>query len=356
MNINIGIYSGKFSIGLLSHMLALDSMAKMCGFESKLVLDSGYDKFVSRKDNVRVISFYEMMLNDAFDVLIIYNIALMDNIVLKKLKRNNPNIKVVFVYHEPWTSISEEVRREKSIIGCIKSLGRYILSKRLLEKVDEIWLPSYNAYNKYERNVERKKLNHVIFPLVFNDEMDCNVEIKREFFSFISTVSYQKRFKEFLSFLEYYSKKDKTVKFLIATRSNIAKYISKYMISLMDQGRLRIIHGRSLTIEEINMAYRASWCTWLLYRSSTQSGVLAKSVMLGTPCIVSSIPAFKEYVKKEEWVVDDVNDFEGIINKINIIKADIDDNYIYARKIYFENFSVEGNLERFKKRMIQLAK
>lgn len=333
-------------------------MAKKCHYDSKLLLNIGYKTFLKNEENIIFIS-KPCKINEIIDILIIYNISTIDYSVIKQLRYTNIKMKCIFVYHEPWTTFFKEINRERTIKGCLKTFGRYILSRKLLKIVNEVWLPSQNAVCKYKKYNSGLNKNYRLFPLIFDDESDNASEInciKRKYFSYIATVSYQKRFKEFLSFIEFFSKYDNSAKFLIATRSNISKYISDNMKKLIKENRLKLIHGHNLTIEDINRAYKESWCTWLLYRSSTQSGVFAKSMMLGTPCIMSSLPAFTEYVQNESWFVKKIDDNHEIMEKVLKIKNNIENEMKLARKIFIKNFSIDNNIKYFKESVDHLER
>ena len=70
-------------------------------------------------------------------------------------------------------------------------------------------------------------------------------------------------------------------KFLIATKSSFT-----VPDILKDSQRISIQQGRPLTDEEINAYYVSTIVVWNAYARTTQSGVLAKSFMFGTPAIV----------------------------------------------------------------------
>ena len=350
----IGILSGKFSIGLLSHIYAFYEMGNKCNFECYMILANGYRKFIDvdneRKNIIYINPIYKIHL-PKLDCLIIYNISYIDNIIIDKIRKNKL-AKVIFVYHEPWTTWKKELVREHTPINIIKAIGRHYLANRILKKADEIWLPSKHAREIFTQYYG-EKYQYAEIPLIFLREKSNGNE-DRKYFSYIATVSYQKRFKEFLDFIAYASKRNKQLKFLIATRSNIEKYLTREIKHMIDAGCLEVHHGRELSIAEINYYYSVTWCNWLLYRSSTQSGVFANACMLGTPCVVPDLPAFTEYVKNKDQIIRMDASNEEIYSKIMMIKNNLTCEIEQAKKIYCKNFSIDANADLFKERIINV--
>ncbi|WP_233185630.1 glycosyltransferase [Thermotoga sp. SG1] len=89
---------------------------------------------------------------------------------------------------------------------------------------------------------------------------------------------------------------------------------------------LRIAHGRPLPNSEINRAYKESFCIWNVYRRSTQSGVLPKAYMFGTPVIANDIGSFLEFVRPEETgkIISLSVDLDEILKNVLEIRKDID--------------------------------
>ena len=71
------------------------------------------------------------------------------------------------------------------------------------------------------------------------------------------------------------------IRFLIATKSSFV-----VPDILKDSQRITIQQGSPLTDEEINAYYASTIVVWNAYARTTQSGVLAKSFMFGTPALV----------------------------------------------------------------------
>lgn len=216
-----------------------------------------------------------------------------------------------------------------------------------------MWLPSINGEKEYLKIDVNFNKNYFIYPLIFKDELTDTINLKeKKYFSYIATVDDSKRFKEFLSFIKYYNKKNDKIKFLIATKSNIDIYLDKELKFMINNGTLKVRHGVDLNNSEINAAYNKSWCVWLLYESSTQSGVLCKSFMFGTPVIASNIEAFREFLNKNNSVViKNYNDMNEIINSANFIKDKLDLLSKNARESFIKEFYFYNKKEVFKERI-----
>lgn len=301
------IMSAKYSPGHFSHMLAYYQLFKSIGISTLLYVNNGYEsffndypeyhkRFISKKDVIKA------------DILLIYNMSVKDNKIIKSLMQTNPNIKILFVYHEPWLGMANWFNDLKSgkesFVDSIKTFGRYIFAKSILKSSDIILLPSKKAIEHYEHYCKRFNCNYTHFPLIFTDEANGETDIgKKEYFSFISTVQNSKNFDMFVKYIKFRANSDLTSKFQIATRTDISNYLDDDLIELIKRGRLIVNHGHDLTNQEINRAYEISNCTWMLYNRSTQSGVLCKSFMFGTPVIASDIGSFREFVDDKNGII-----------------------------------------------------
>lgn len=346
----IAILSGKFSIGLVSLLEAYYELVLCAGYYPLFIINKQYREYIIEYKNIYEIKEIENLI---VDVLIIFNISIYDISIIKKLKKSNSKVKIIFIYHEPWRGCIKEFKRQKNIKNFIKTCGRKFLSNKILKRSDEVWLPSINGEKEYLKIDINFNNNYFRYPLIFKDELVNTIDLQeKKYFSYIATVDESRRFKEFLSFIKYYNKKNDKIKFLIATKSNIDSYLDEELKSMMARGILKIKHARDLSNSEINAAYNKSWCVWLLYESSTQSGVLCKSFMFGTPVIASNIEAFREFLNKNNSVViKNYNDMNEIINSANFIKDKLDLLSKNARESFIKEFYFYNKKEVFKERI-----
>lgn len=322
------IMSAKYAPGHFSHMLAYSKLFESAGYTSIMLINEEDKGFKNDYIEYKYESFNNIDSLSA-DILLIYNMSVNDKKYMEILKGNNRNLKVLFVYHEPWFGykkwFNDFISRKESLMDSIKTLGRFFFVISLLKKADRILLPSNKAIEYYRKICVKYNRNYTFFPLVFTDEADNKINMKeKKYFSFISTVQNSKNFTMFLDYIKFKAKSDQYSIFQIATRSDVTEYIDDELKELVKQKRLIVNHKHSLSNKEINQAYAISNCTWLLYNRSTQSGVLCKSLMFGTPVIASNTGSFSEVVNRNN----------GIILKDNYTLEDVDRAYERIRCNY----------------------
>lgn len=350
------IMSAKYSPGHFSHMLAYYKLFEESNYQPYLFVDNQYNSFLRDYNE-----FKSIVLDTYFDVipdiLLIYNLSSKDMKYVKQLKRKNAKLKVYFVYHEPWYGLKEWVydliKHNESMVHSFKALGRYIYAKPVLKIADKVILSSNKAVDFYKKNCIKYNKNYDLFPLVFTDESssDNTSLIKdKKYFSYISTAVAAKNFDVFIKYIKYRSRKDKNALFQIATRTDISSYIDSEIQSLIDSKRLIVNYGHSLSNAEINHAYAISCCTWMLYKRSTQSGVLCKAMMFGSPVIASDIGSFKEFVDGSNGIVLNENySFQDIDKAYGSIMSELESFSQNARKTFLNKFLYVNQVERFRK-------
>ena len=351
------ILSAKFAAGHFSHMTAFYRLFEELNMDACLLLDKGYAGFLAEYPEYR-----NAPLEDAdrvqADILLIYNLSTKDSKIITLMKKRNPELKIFFVYHEPWYGFSgwicDFLKQNETLIASIKAFGRHVFVKNVLRHSDCVLLASNAAVEIYKKYDAKYNKNYKFRPLLFRDEANGTVDLAdKKYFSFISTADSAKNFLLFLEFVKYKSRKDATSLFQIATRVDIAKYIDSELADLMTQNKLIINHGHNLTNEEINYAYSVSNCTWLLYKRSTQSGVLGKATMFGSPVIASDIGSFSETVNGENGIIlpdgyslEDINRaYEHICNNLKTYSEN-------ARTTFLDKFYYSNQIERFSKEIL----
>lgn len=342
---NIYIMSAKFAPGHFSHLLAYYELFNANNYNSILYLDEHYNLFIQgTKYNYITIG---SNINKIPDVLFIYNLSTKDCNIIRKFKKLNPNLHIIFVYHEPWWGIANCIEnfmlKKESFQETIRALGRYFYAKRVLQLSHKVILPSKKALLQYKYKCVKYNANYTVIPLIFTDECHEKINLKnKRYFSFISTVSNSKNFEKFIEFLKYKANENNTLQFQIVTRSDISKYIDNDIKQLVKEKRLILNYGHPLSNTEINEAYNNSYCTWLYYQRSTQSGVLCKSFMFGTPVIASDVGDFKNYIHKNGCLLKTNANFDDIDNALIQIRKNLKIFSFNARKTFLENFSWES--------------
>jgi glycosyltransferase involved in cell wall biosynthesis len=80
----------------------------------------------------------------------------------------------------------------------------------------------------------------------------------------------------------------------------------------------------------MTLRYLESFCVWNLYKCTTQSGVLPKAFMTGTPVIANSLGSFPDFIRNglNGEIVDDSRNFEAILRASERIRKNFE---TYAR-------------------------
>lgn len=196
--------------------------------------------------------------------------------------------KILYVFHEPVEKFSHYLKSGNSKWWTIKFFLKYYVGLIFLYLSDRVILPSDKAINLYVKGVSLKvNPNYDYLPLMYDDERTLFFKSKhRKYISYIGGVSKDHAFDEFVDYIYrlYSSDKNNDLSFLIASWRDVPE---DYRIRAMKSGdRLKIISGKPMTNDEINSYYSSSFFVWNAYNRSTQSGVLAKAFMFGTPAIV----------------------------------------------------------------------
>lgn len=339
------IASLKFSPGHFSHLLAWSKILKGLGRNSLLYLDKGYRSLLQGVGDIEHV-FSLTQFQGEFDIALIYNSSIKNDSLICKLNR----CKTVFVYHEPGITFNQRLKEGPSFF--LKSAAASFLNKRIVKKVDKVLVPSLFAKRAYEQNEHGLNGNVEYFPLIFDDEnrISYNPMCKRFFFSYIGTVAKAHDFDGFLKYMEFAYKNKLGTKFLIATRSKIGNVIAgkPLLTKMISNGQLEVIHGRPLSNEEINECFARSFCVWNLYRRSTQSGVLPKAFMFGTPVIASPIGSFPEFVTPGQngEIISTSKNFQEISEALEKIKDSFERYSTEARKTFLDTFHYKANIER----------
>lgn len=340
------VSSLNFSPGHYSHVIALKKAIELLGIDVSLLLDQKY-RALFRDTTGKVFSKIEEV-DSNYEYAFIQNPSVRNEQLLDRLKGSGT--KVIYIYHEPWDSVIRYLK--EGMKQTVKGLGAHFFSIKVLKRVDWVVVPSFYAMQLYSKKDRKYNFNVSVIPLLFEDEA-AGVDLKvrdKEFFSYIGHAAKGHAFDEFIRFVRFALESGSHIDFLIATRTKLDGYLRKYrwLQEAIDVSRLTMFHGRPLTNEEINECYKRSFCVWNVYRRSTQSGVLPKAFMFGTPVMASKIGSFPEFVEASfngEFVRNPVC-FEEIQSKLTNMKKNIDHYSENARMSFMKTFYYKANLSR----------
>lgn len=350
------IMSAKFAPGHFSHMLAFYRLFEACGFDAALLLADGYRDFSAAAPEYRTF-FLDASGVPAPDVLLIYNLSTVDMRTVSRFRRENPSLRVLFVYHEPWPGFrawaAHFLRGRESFGESVKAFGRYIFVQPVMRSSETVLLPSGEALDCYKRHCAgfNRKARAVPFPLVFTDEADgMTAEPSgRKYFSFIATAWTNHGFDLFLDYVRYKAS-DPDALFQIATRSDISAALRERVFrDLIREKRLLVAQGRPLSNAEINRAYASSACVWLYYRRSFQSGVLCKAMMFGAPVLASDTGSFREFIDGDNGLVLPVGAANADIERAyQSIRRRLPEMSAAARQTFLRRFDFRAQTDAFR--------
>lgn len=341
----ICITSLKFSPGHVSHMLAYANLFKELGFDIEFYLESGYKVFNQDLHQFNCL-FQNETSNLKCDIIFFCNVSLYNHLIAAKLKKQET--KIVYLYHEPYDGLKNYIK--EGFKQALKTIIAHFISIKLIKLSDLVIIPSNYALKMYKSNEIRYCDNYIVVPLLFNDECGNKINLNdKKYFSYIGHAVRGHGFDKYIEFVKLSFKMGSGYKFQIATRNNIKDLINKdkILIKMKENESLKIIHGRALKSDEINEAYRTSYCIWNLYRRSTQSGVLPKAYMFGTPVLAKRIGSFPEYLVdgKTGYFVDSYDRIK-IMDKLALINANLLNMSKESRNIFIKTFYWKSNIEK----------
>lgn len=328
--------------GHFSHIVAFYRMGVKCGFDTSVLTYADSVKYLP--NNVDVIIFgSELPRIDAALV----SAPSKDNLALFLKLKFKFNTRIAMVFHEPLTSYSVYREAGFSKMQMLKLRLGNIYESLLVKIADIILLASQKGLSYYDANNSYTNKNREYFPLIFDDEYFQN---ERKYVSYIGTVASDHSFNEFLAYVKWAWKNSKIpgLKFLIATKSNIE--LDASFDDMLNDGFLKIVHGKPMTNEEINGYYASSLVVWNAYVRTTQSGVLPKAFMFGCPAIVLKKNLSDNTITGENVVA--VENNQSCMEIDNAIETIIKNFHHYsdsARKTFLNKYYWGNYSDQFKR-------
>lgn len=330
---NILIVSLHFSPGYIGHMMAWYRLCGQCGYNPLIYADEKYAKYYKNTE-YNFCSYIEDVKEFKPDFAVVQNTGF-ENVSFFRWCGNN-RCKIFYILHEPYMGIRELL---KDGTYCFKQAVACALNAWLCSKSVKVFLCSKYAEKNCKRYMKGAYRKKVSFPLLFLDEYAEDKE-ERKYFSLIGTYATPKGSDLFLKFIRESDSRGYNIDFQIATRSNLEVQLKDEVFQkLIKEGKLVVQHGRDMTTEEINKAYRRSICCWNGYRRTTQSGVLPNAYMLGTPVLASHIGSFAEFVipgKTGDFI--DNEDADSIYNGYLRVKNNSEFMSEQCRQFFLDKF------------------
>ena len=337
------IISLNFHPGHVSHMVASYRQLEELGYESVYCVDEGFVPYLPKDSRLRVYG-KDRMENAAVAVFVFPSQK--NLLLIRKLK--SQGAKIIYIFHEPLAPLKEYRKAGFSYNYLAKLWVINRISCLTVKWSDAVLVPSRKAEEFYHANPLYKNENVHYLPLLYDYERTTQLaERKREYFGYIGTVAADHSFTEYLQFVEKEIAENRLpqLKFLIATKSEF-----EVPQALAESLRVVIQKGRPLSDEEINGYYASTFVVWNAYTRTTQSGVLAKSFMFGTPAIVLRKNLSEFMVDgREVAAIDDNTSFVEIEKAVLRITGEFEHYSSAARKRFEETFYYRQYNDTFKK-------
>ena len=197
--------------------------------------------------------------------------------------------------------MSFDYLKSEGLSGTFRAILAHRFTVGTIKAADLVVLPSRYGLREYQRSDARFNTNATYFPLIFDDEAPADISVllpQKRYFGYLGSLCRSHGFDQYLSFIRHAFEYEMNVQFLIASRNPLPEDFLSDSLVRKNLDRIEIRCGRPLGNEEMNRCYAESFCVWNLYRRSTQSAVLPKAFMFGTPVIATSIGSFPEYIQE----------------------------------------------------------
>lgn len=256
--------------------------------------------------------------------------------------------KIIYIFHEPLTKLSVYKEAGFGFMQMLKLRLGLLMDALMVLISDNVLLPSKKAVQYYQENRFYYNKNYIYIPLLYSDERTEMHKLRvREYFSYIGTIASDHSFNEYVEFVEWAVTNNKLagVDFLVGTKSEF-----EVPEELQNSKRVTIKKGKPMTDEEINAYYSSTIAVWNAYTRTTQSGVLAKSFMFGTPALVMR-QNLNEFTHDGENVVaiDDNTNFEQIEAAVMKIRDNFEAFSSSCRREFEKSFYYKVYNEQFRR-------
>ena len=329
------IISLNFRAAHISHLVASYYQMSELGYTPICLIH--HDAINYLPQNVKYITSINEI--SRVDVAIFWFPALGNIKLMWKLKHMF-GAKIVYVFHEPIEKFSTYLASGNSRLWTIKFFAKYYVGLSFLMLADKIILPSRKAVELYENGLSKfANRNYGYLPLLYSDERDPEMNFERKYFSYIGSINNDHAYGNYVDYIYSIFKRNRfsKLKFLIASWRDVPE--DSRIKEMTDCGILKVVSGKPMTNEEINEYYISSFLVWNAYHRSTQSGVLAKSFMFGTPGLVMK-HNLSEFVVdgREVKAIACNSDIEELDNALEDVLLNFSTYSSNARKNYERNY------------------
>jgi glycosyltransferase involved in cell wall biosynthesis len=335
-----------------SHMIALGQSLRALGFAVTFILDSKYLSicgFSRIGDTVPASQFRNNSERPPIDVAVFCNSAVKNHSLVRTLRAEKTS--VFYLFHEPETVWSWQVLKSEGAMKALRFFFSTYYSIKTLRQASGVIVCSSYARSLYQRNFLRFNRNVHVMPLPYDDEVGAErfeqMRSRKQYFGFVGTACKAHGFDAFVKYAKFALRNGSDIPFVIATWVDLASLLrsDQELAALVKQGKIRMQHGRELSNDEINQHSLECFCIWNVYRRSTQSGVLPRSFMAGTPVLASRVGSFPEEVQPgHTGEFASVNENPAaILATVQNLRAHAADYFDECRKIFLEKYYYRAN-------------
>lgn len=355
MEKRVAIISLRYHPAYIQHLIAYAKMLREMGCIPILILHRTYGD-PAELSNVGEVRFMDdPAVASKYLCAIMVNASLQNKELMLKLK--SLQVKILYLYHEPW-NLSLGYLRNEGVLNSIRGALAHRAIVPVLKLADRVILESEYGLNAYRTHDIRYNTRCSYFPQIFDDELNQSTNqgaTGKRYFGYIGNVCRAHSFDQFLAFMRTSLAAECNIDFLIATRNRLPDAVLSDPILQRSPEKVVLRSGRPLASSEINDCYARCYCVWNLYRRSTQSGVLPKALMFGTPVIASQIGSFPEHVVEgESGRLLPEYDFNRIMTALKDFRSRASIYHNHCRAQFLRTFHYRSQIETFHKILYEM--
>jgi glycosyltransferase involved in cell wall biosynthesis len=296
MSRTILLLSLRANPAFVQHLAAYAKGVSELGYSPAFLLDPAYKAYSNLEEIGPCLDSLDSALAAHPSHAIFLNPAMANVQAARRLKK--AGARILYLYHEPWQMSRQYLQGEGFGASCRATLAhRFTIP--LLRIADQVIVPSQFALSVYQASDVRFNPRVAYLPLLYDDDGPSDVLPllpQKKYFSYIGKPCRAHAFDQFLQTMRTAFQRELDVTFLIASRFPLPDGLFDDETFAKNRDRIEVRCGRLLTNQQINACYEQSICVWNIYRRSTQSGVLPKALMFGTPLLGSNTGSFPEFL------------------------------------------------------------
>lgn len=345
------VISLKYNPGHFSHLAASYRLLEELGYHPHLLIHPAFNHLDPNEQLRRSNKLSQLRALRPISLVIFWFPSLRNISTIVRLRCMSTQTHVLYVFHEPFESIKIYRASGFGWAHVLKIVLVNLVSTATIALCDAVLLPSLTALATYKAKYTRLNSNYWCVPLLFDDERATSDEVgDRRFFSYIGTIAADHAFDRYVSFVQEAVDRGwlPNITFLIATRSCIPHAQRAILEEIAGSGRVVIQAGRPMSTKEINEYYRRSLMVWNAYYRSTQSGVLPKAYMFGTPVIALNRNA-NEFLEDRKTcvLIEDNANVSEIRSAVEWVAGRFDELSRHCRERFLGTFYYRSHLTTF---------